>query len=300
MDTKTVSLVLGSGGARGLAHIGVLRWLDESGYTVRAISGSSMGALIGGIYACGRLDAYREWVCSLEMMDVIRLLDFSYSREGLFKGDRVINTLKKLIGDCNIEDLPISYTAVATELYSGKETWLNSGSLFDAIRASIAIPSVMTPYKIGDKLYIDGAVSNPLPIAPTLNDFTDLTVAVNVSAKAQANGAAPIPATATPPSKDAGNPYRRKIAEFIGNLQRRTPVQAPAVTATEKLNMLDVMTRALDTTQHIITRFQLASYSPDIVIEIPRNASGFYEFHRAHELIDIGYRRAATLLGGRG
>lgn len=299
MDTKTVSLVLGSGGARGLAHIGVLRWLDESGYTVRAISGSSMGALIGGIYACGRLDAYREWVCSLEMMDVIRLLDFSYSREGLFKGDRVINTLKKLIGDCNIEDLPISYTAVATELYSGKETWFNSGSLFDAIRASIAIPSVVTPHKIGDRLYIDGAVSNPLPIAPTLNDLTDLTIAVNASAKAQATITVPIPA-ASPPTKDAGNQYRRTIAEFIGNLQWRTPVQSPTVTAADKLNMLDVMTRALDTTQHIVTRFQLASYSPDVVIEIPRNASGFYEFHRARELIDIGYRRAAALLGGRG
>src|SRR3569832_474052 len=121
MTTKTVSLVLGSGGARGLAHIGVIKWLDENGYTVRAIAKTSINNLVGGIYACGKLDVYTNWVSSLEMMDVLRLLDFSYSREGLYKGERIINSLKELVGDSAIELLPMPFTAIATELYSGKE-----------------------------------------------------------------------------------------------------------------------------------------------------------------------------------
>lgn len=293
MTTKTVSLVLGSGGARGLAHIGAIKWLDENGYTVRAIAGSSMGALIGGIYACGKLDAYMRWVSSLQMMDVIRLLDFSYSREGLFKGARIINTLKGLIGDCAIEELPIPYTAVATELYSGKETWINRGSLFDAIRASIAIPSLVTPHKIGDKVYIDGAVTNPLPIAPTLKNPTDMIIAVNVSGKFAPEFDAP---RKTPPPGKTGNHYRQAILGFVSNLQRHIHNDPPKGAEADKLGMLDVMTRAMDTTQHIITRFQLATYNPDVVIDIPRNACGFYEFHRARELIDIGYRKAGERL----
>jgi len=293
MTTKTVSLVLGSGGARGLAHIGVIKWLDENGYTVRAIAGSSMGALVGGIYACGKLEVYTHWVSSLEMMDVLRLLDFSYSREGLFKGERIINTLKELVGDSAIEELPMPFTAIATELYSGKETWINSGPLFDAIRASIAIPSLVTPHKIGDKLYIDGAVTNPLPIAPTLNDSTDMTIAVNVSAKFAPDLDL---LRKAPPALKNGNQYRRAITEFINNLQRLIQTHPPKEAEADKLNMLDVMTRAMDTTQHIITRFHLATYSPDAVIDIPRNVCGFYEFHRAQELIDIGYRKAGECL----
>lgn len=294
MATKTVSLVLGSGGARGLAHIGVINWLDENGYTVRAIAGSSMGALIGGIYACGKLDAYTRWVSSLQTLDVVRLLDFSYSREGgLFKGERIINTLKALIGDSAIEELPIPYTAVATELYSGRETWITRGSLFDAIRASIAIPSLVTPHKLGDKLYIDGAVTNPLPIAPTLNNTTDLTIAVNVSGKSMREFDAP---RKTPPVVEDGNDYRRAITEFINNMQRRIQSKPSREAEPNKLGMLDVMTRAMDTTQQIITRFHLATYSPDVVIEVPKNVCGFYEFHRARELIDIGYRKAGERL----
>ena len=293
MTAKTISLVLGSGGARGLAHIGVIKWLDENGYCVRAIAGSSMGALIGGIYACGKLDVYRRWVSSLEWLDIIRLLDFSYSRDGLFKGERVINTLRTLIGDSNIEDLPIPFTAVATELHSGKETWFSRGLLFDAIRASIAIPSVMTPHSIGGRLFIDGAVTNPLPIAPTLHNRTDLTVAVNVNGKAAAVSALPQQKPPRPAEKTNG--YRRTISAFISTIQQQlypaNHVKEPAVA--DKLNMLNVITQSLDTTQHIIGRFQLASYSPDVVIEIPRNICGFYEFHRAQELIELGYRRAA-------
>lgn len=292
--SKTLSLVLGSGGARGLAHIGVIKWLDDNGYTIRAISGASMGALIGGIYACGKLDSYQRWVTSLEKLDVIRLLDFSFSRDGLFKGERIIGTLKELIGDSRIEELPISFTAVATELYSGKETWISSGSLFDAIRASIAVPSLVTPHKIGGKFFIDGAVSNPLPIAPTLNDSTDMTVAVNVSGKYVANGSPP----AAPVEVKNGNHYRQAISLFIDNMQRMIQNnQGKEPAEADKITLLDVMTRAMDTMQQTITRFHLATYAPDVVIDIPKNCCGFYEFHRAAEVIEVGYRRAEQLMG---
>src|SRR3569833_2615502 len=275
MTTKTVSLVLGSGGARGRAHIGVIKWLDENGYTVRAIAGSSMGALVGGIYACGKLEVYTHWVSSLVLLVVFCLLDFSYSREGLFKGERIINTLKELVGDSAIEELPMLFTAIATELYSGKETWINSGPLFDAIRASIAIPSLVTPHKIGDKLYIDGAETNPLPIAPTLNDSTDMTIAVNVSAKFAPDLDL---LRKAPPALKNGNQYNHKITEYINNLQRLIQTHQPKEAEADKLNMLDVMTRAMDTTQHIITRFHLATYSPDAVIDFLCFVCGFFVF----------------------
>lgn len=126
---NTVSLVLGSGGARGLAHIGVIGWLTENRFEIRSIAGSSMGALVGGIYAAGKLDAYTRWVTALEWIDILRLLDPSFGPGALFKGERLIEVLKKLIGDHDIEELPISFTAVATDLDNQREVWLNRGSL---------------------------------------------------------------------------------------------------------------------------------------------------------------------------
>ena len=182
---KTVSLVLGSGGARGLAHIGIIDWLNKNGYDIQSIAGSSIGALIGGMYAAGKLDVYAKWVMALEKMDVIRLLDISFARKSLFKGDRVIDVLREMIGDYEIENLPISFTAVATDLHEQQEVWFNQGSLFDAIRASIAIPTIFTPHNYMGKTFLDGSLVNPIPIAPTLNDKTDFTIAVDLIGKVQ-------------------------------------------------------------------------------------------------------------------
>ncbi|MCO6411442.1 MAG: patatin-like phospholipase family protein, partial [Thiogranum sp.] len=187
MKKRTVSLVLGSGGARGYAHIGVIGWLQDHGFDIRSIAGSSMGALIGGIYAAGKLDAYANWVRALERRDVLQLLDLSFGRSGLFKGERVIRALRDLIGDYDIEDLPVSFTAVATDLDAEKEVWLSKGPLFDALRASIAIPTLFTPFECNGRRLVDGGLVNPLPIAPTLRDMTDLTIAVNLSGQAEAD-----------------------------------------------------------------------------------------------------------------
>src|SRR6266498_2400653 len=180
-NSTTVSLALGGGGARGLAHIGVIQWLTENGYDIRSIAGSSMGALVGGIYAAGKLEVYTEWVSALERMQVVRLLDPAFGRSGLFKGERIMGVLRELIGDFDIENLPVSFTAVATDLESGEEVWLREGKLFDAIRASIATPLIFTPFKHDGRMLLDGGLVNPVPIAPTHNDTTELTVAVNLS-----------------------------------------------------------------------------------------------------------------------
>jgi NTE family protein len=258
-NPTTVSLALGSGGARGLAHIGVIQWLTENGYAIHSIAGTSMGALVGGIYAARKLEVYADWVRALERVHVLRLLDPTIGRPGIFKGERIISVLRDLIGDCDIEALPISFTAVATDLDSGQEVWLRSGKLFDAIRASIATPLVFTPVRHGHRTLIDGAVVNPVPVAPTLDDATDLTIAVDLSGPAELR--------AVPPPRGRKEPSR---------------------------GLLDVAFAAMQTMQDTIADLRLSAYSPDVTIEVPRNACGFFEFWRADELIALGRARAAA------
>lgn len=288
MTGKSVSLVLGSGGSRGLAHIGVLQWLEEKGYEIESIAGSSMGALVGGIYAIGELETYSNWVKALRQIDVLRLLDLSIRRGGLIKGERVIETLKNLIGDRDIEELPISFTAVAANVDDQKEVWLNHGSLFDAIRASIAIPTIFTPVWYRGKRLVDGGLINPIPIAPTLRDKTDLTIAVDLSAGGD-------PECERDPEPDAdnelGDSYRRRVAQFVDGLQQRLGRNSE-----EELGVFNLVSNAMETMQNTISRFKLASYSPDIIISVPKNSCSFYEFYRAEEMIELGRCRAAKVM----
>jgi NTE family protein len=214
---KTVSLVLGSGGARGLAHIGVIHWLEEHGYRIKSISGCSMGALIGGIYAAGKLNEYEQWVRSVTRRDIMALLDLTWDKGGLVRGDRLIETLVDLVGDVRIENLPVHFTAVATDLQTQKEMWINRGRLFDAIRASIAIPLLFTPFRYKDHVLVDGGVLNPVPIAPAFNDDADLTIAVNLNAPVSD---AAVVSTAVEADDDAESPIRERINRFIQRLQQ--------------------------------------------------------------------------------
>ena len=284
---RTVSLVLGSGGARGLAHIGVIQVLEEQGYRIRSISGSSMGALIGGIYAAGKLDIYAEWVCALDRLDVLRLLDFSLSGTALFKGERIINTLRELIGDRNIEDLPISFTAVATDLEEIKEVWLSSGPLFDAIRASIAFPTVFSAFNYNGRELVDGGLINPIPIAPTLRDMTDMTFAVSLSGPKRNMPDIPC----QPQPREKKQRYHQKVLDFIESLQRKNNIKEE-----EESGFFDIISKSLDAMQSTIAAFKLASYTPDLIIEIPKNISTIYEFERAKELIEIGRCEAEMAL----
>jgi NTE family protein len=265
-----------------MAHIGVIQWLAENGYTIRSIAGTSIGALVGGIYAASKLEIYAEWVLALERMHVLRLLDPTIGSSGLFKGERIISVLRELIGDCAIEELPISFTAVATDLDSGREVWLRSGKLFDAIRASMATPLVFTPVRDGDRTLVDGAVVNPVPIAPTLDDVTDLTIAVDLSGPSEAR---PVPPTSASLIND--NSYSKRIRSFVDSIR---PVREPK---RPSRGLIDVAFVSMQAMQDTIARLRLSAYSPDVMIEVPRNACGFFEFWRAEELIALGRERAA-------
>ncbi len=290
---RELSLVLGSGGARGLAQIGVIRWLEKnSDFHIRSIAGSSMGGLIGGIYAAGKLDLYEEWVTQLSKYDVVRLLDFAFSRSGLFSGERIMGKLENMLGDVNIEDLPITFTAVATDIERGREVWLTRGSLFEAIRASIAIPTVFTPVKRDGRLLVDGGLLNPVPVAPTLRDCTSMTVAVSLSGRSE-EALEQTEAEPEPQTSDQ-NRYRRAIGQFIEGLQDKLSLSDNLEPA---IDVFDIISRSIESMQNSIARFRIAGYNPDHLIEIPVNACGIFEFHRAQEMIDLGYERAERVLG---
>jgi NTE family protein len=284
---RTVSLVLGSGGARGHAHIGVIRALEEMGFEVRNIAGTSMGAAIGGIYAADKLETYTEWAYRLDKGDVVKLLDFSFSWQSVFKGERIIEVLQELIGERKIEDLDKRFTAVATSLDEQREVWLNSGDLFTAIKASTAVPGVFAPVKLNGRVLVDGGLVNPIPIAPTLNDSTDLTIAVSLSGLEE---------DYTPPETDERsddqNSYRERITHFLNNLLE-TGRPSPEK---DESDAADLVIRSIDVMQGAIARLKLAAYAPDKTIEIPRNACSFFEFHRAEEMAELGYERACAAL----
>ena len=276
---KKLSLVLSSGGARGYAHIAAIEELTKAGYIIESISGSSMGALIGGLYACGKMQEYKEWVETLKFIDVAKLLDFSFKGNGFIGGSRVFEVIEKMIGDVKIEDLPISFTAVATDIINQKEVWFQKGKLLDAIRASIAIPTIFTPKKIGKKYFVDGSVLNPLPIAPTISDNTDLTVAVNVNARSKQNHVVNI--------KESKNIEKKDKTMFSGFESRiNNMIEKKKSGDVKDMGILNIMTRSIDAMQKILTEYKIAGYSPDMVINIPGNSFEFYEFHKAKDIIE--------------
>lgn len=285
---KTVSLVLGSGGARGLAHIGVIRWLDENNYKIVSIAGSSMGALIGGIYTLGKLDEYEKWVLAVTKRDIFTLLDFSLQADGFFKGDKIIDTLKNMVGDASIEDLPITYTAIATNLDNGKEVWLNKGSLFKAIRASMSIPLLFTPFKHKGINLIDGGVTNPVPMAPTFGDLSDMIIAVNVNGPVVRQHKSE---QVVPEKMESSSTLEAKISAFIEDIKERASSYVSV-----DIGMFDVANQAIDAMQSTIARQKLAAYPPDVTIEIPRNICTILEFDRAKELIELGYTTTKEIM----
>lgn len=289
---KTVSLILGSGGARGLAHIGVIHWLEEHGYKIKSISGASVGAMIGGIYAAGKLDEFEQWVRAITKFDILTLLDLSWSRSGLVEGDKIINSLIDLVGDQMIEDLPIPFTAVATDLSREKEIWINSGRLFDAIRASISLPLFFTPYYHKGAKLIDGGVLNPVPIAPTFSDETDITIAVNLGAPL--NDIHTMQKKEETPTKELET-FQEKISDFIKSFQKKIDIEVSQF----DLGVYDIANQSFDAMQSAIARQKLAAYPPDYEIGIARNACGTLEFDRADEMITLGYQKAKECFSNR-
>ncbi len=189
--SKKVALVLGSGGARGYAHIGVIEELEARGYEIGCIAGCSMGAVVGGIYAAGKLKDYSDWTQSLDYLDVLRLLDVSF-RLGAIRGEKVFGRIREIVGEINIESLNIPFTAVATDLTNQQEIWFQEGCLHQAIRASAAIPSLFTPVIQGKRMLVDGGLLNPLPIVPVVSSHCDLIIAVNLNSAHQQHYQLPV------------------------------------------------------------------------------------------------------------
>lgn len=290
---RAVSLVLGAGGARGLAHIGAIEVLEEHGFRVVASAGTSMGALVAGIHAAGKLADYRDWVCTLQRGDVLRLLDFAFGHPGLIKGERIVGALRELVGDRLIEDLPVPFTAVATDLVAQREIWINRGPLFDAVRASIAIPMIFTPHVLGGRELVDGGLLAPVPIAAARQTLADLVIAVDVNARSSRPLVSPEAASEEEPpptSEPANGGLRLRLAALMeGWGEKRS---APRRVAPAQSGLMDLMSRSLDTMQGQLSRLQLALDPPDLLIRVSRESAVFHEYWRARELIQIG-REAA-------
>jgi NTE family protein len=287
MNKRTISLVLGSGGARGLAHIGVIRWLEEHDCEIKSIAGCSMGALVGGIHAAGKLDEYEKWARRITKRDMLALMDLSFGMDGLIKGDRLIDTLRNLVGDERIENLPVNFTAVAANISRRKEVWIRKGPLFHAIKASIALPLIFKPVVVDGEDIIDGGILNPVPIAPTFGDRNDFTIAVNLCA---------------PPVKGAeisadkhhgdhnGSGVSHAVSEFIGSMTDKIAMKRKDIRA------YDILYKSFDAMQGSIARQKIAAYPPDAVLEIPINLSSLLDFDKAGPLIEHGYNLAGERL----
>ena len=283
---KNVALVLSSGGARGIAHIGAIEEIEKQGYNITSIAGTSMGALVGGVYATGKLPEYKKWLSSLDKLDVFKMVDFTFSTSGLVKGDKIFKEMRKVVPETNIEDLKIPFTAVATDIINKKEVIFTEGDLFEAIRASISIPSVFTPLQINDSLLIDGGVLNPLPVNRIKRSDNDILVVVNVNAF--------IPDNKTKTTEPTEKKNGLMSSEIFKGLQKKLAEIIPK-NKKEKLGYFNLITETIGLMIYQISTLTLQNHQPDVVINISRRACGNYDFYRAEELIEIG--RNATIKG---
>src|SRR6187551_1152518 len=276
---KNVRLVLGSGGARGMAHIGVIEELEKEGFSIKEVAGCSMGAVVGGIYCAGYLQEYKHWLVGLSRLDVFRLLDFTFSSQGFVKGERVFKEIEKLIGDHQIENLRIPFTALAADMIKKREVHYTSGSLFKALRASIAIPTVFTPVIEGRSQLVDGGVLNPLPINVVHSEPGDIIVAVNLNAN--------IPAAINNVVVDNKEmaAYQKMLnafrAQFLNN-------DSKVEEKIEQFGFFDLLNKSFDMTQDRLTELTIDAHKPHIVVDISREACGVFEFYRANEIIEEG------------
>ena len=260
-----ISLVLGGGGARGYAHIGVIEELKANGFEIKSIAGTSMGAVIGGLEACGGLENYKRWVSSLDFLDIFKFLKSPFKLDG----DRIFNKIKELVGkEVKIEDLPIKFTAVATDLTKKREIWFQRGDLFKAMQASSAIPGVFDPVVIDGRILVDGGVLNLLPIAPVMSDITDLIIAVDLYAD----------------ERDINFEFSKDVITTQNILE-----EIWSKMFKEKENPVN---QSIDLMMDVIYRYRKAEYLPDIKIDIPKNIAKWYDFHKAPVLIEIGRKLA--------
>lgn len=277
-NNKDVALALSSGGARGLAHIGAIEELLSHGYRITSIAGCSMGALIGGVYAAGKLSEFREWMKTIDKKRMLELIDFSLSINHLVKGDRIIEAIMEFVPDVAIEDLPIPYCAVATDLTSGREVVFSKGSLFEAIRASISLPSFYKPVERDGMVLIDGGVLNPIPLNRVKRQKGDILVGVDVN----------------------GHDYKSQWEEMHRLTEKqkqdtslKTKILDMLIPDDIEFNYYTVLTRAssLMIRQNSILMTKLMK--PDIFVDIQMNRYGIFDFDKSEKLVAIGRQKAS-------
>ena len=276
MKTKDIALVLSSGGARGLAHIGAIEELELHGYHISSIAGCSMGALIGGVYAAGKLNEFREWMKTIDRKKMLGLIDFSLSLNHIVKGTRIIEAIMEFVPDVNIEDLPIPYCAVATDLKAGREVLFRKGSLFKAIRASISLPSFYEPVTLNDMILIDGGIINPLPLNRVKRQSGDILVGVDVSGHDY---------------KAQWDELHRLTAMQKSDTSLKTKILDMLIPDNIEFNYYTVLSRAssLMIRQNSILMAQFMN--PDILIDIQMNRYGTFDFDKSEKLIAIGRQK---------
>lgn len=287
MEKPLVSLVLSGGGARGIAHIGVIEELEERGYEIASVTGTSMGALVGGVYADNALNPFREWLLSLDKLRVFRLVDFTLSRSGLVKGDRVFNRMKDFIPDTPIEELPIPYAAVAVDLVSKKEVVFRNGSLFDAIRASVSIPSVLTPVKSEGRLLVDGGVLNNIPISHAHRVPGDILVVVNVNASIEVKK----PDISSEEREKQKRAYQKKTEEFqayVHKILHHSSTKPVHNSHKEDMGYFNLIDKTISLMTDHMSKLAIKEFEPDVLMEVSHDACGTFDFYRAGEMVEMG------------
>ncbi len=283
---KNVRLVLGSGGARGMAHLGVIEELEKNGFQIKEVVGCSMGAVVGGIYCAGYLSDYKHWLIKLTKLDVFRLLDFTLSSQGFVKGERVFKAIEEFIGDHQIENFKIPFTAVASDITNKKEVHYKSGSLFRALRSSIAIPTVFTPIREGNAQLVDGGVLNPLPMNLVKRESEDWIVAVNLNAD--------IPYKSESSTPDENKDRAAYLKMFDSMLSVLPKFENNKENTVASLGLFDLLNKSYELTQDRLTDLMIDVHKPDLVVNISRDACSVFEFYRANEIIEAG-RKAFRL-----
>ena len=286
-----IGLALGGGAARGFAHIGILKTLLAHGIVPNVIVGTSIGAVVGGAYAAGHLDTLEQWARGLQMRNILGYLDIRLNGSGLIGGEKLASQLEATIGSTLIEDLPCKFATVATEVRTGHEIWLTHGRVVDAMRASYALPGIFAPVLIGDRWLVDGALVNPVPVSAARALGAEIVIAANLSSDVfthsttiYAHGALSAPADA-----GAEQPPRRRFGKFFS--PERT-VKREFFGGGGRPGISSVMVDAFNIMQDRITRARLAGDPPDLLISPRVGQIGWFDFHRAADLIEFGARSA--------
>lgn len=268
---QNVALVLSSGGSRGLAHIGVIHELVKQGFQITSVSGSSIGSVIGGLYAMGKLHEYTKWVSTFNKMDVWGFMDFTLTTNGLLKGERVFDKMKTFIPDMNIEDMPIPFAAVATDILHEKEVVFTKGSFYEAVRASVAIPAVFTPVKYNNTILVDGGILNPIPIEHVRRKNGDILIVVNLYGEKKVD---------IPNEKNIDNGYLNRLINPLLTL-----ISTGDKSSKGYYSLLSSTTSAMI---QKIAELNIEKHKPDLVINIPHDSASTFDFYKAKELIELG------------